>query len=136
MGPNDTDVVRVFTTNAGGGIGDVTFEVGAGAPDFEVRVDAEAGSAVFAGGPQFRTSIVLRDITQNDDIPFAPADFSGNVNSAAWPTAAHTFVYTVTASGLAGRENHICEARAFVVVGITDQDASFATSPTFLLTGP
>ena len=134
MGPNDTELVRVFTANTGATIGDVTFPVNA---DFEVRVDAEAGSAIFASGAAFQTNIVLRDITANNDIPFAPAaGFSGGLNSAAFATAAKTFTYTVAAAGLAGRENHICEARAFLNVGVTNQDSSFALSPTFLLTAP
>lgn len=133
MGPNDTEAVRVFTTNVGGGIGDVTFPVNA---DFEVRVDAEAGSAVFSSAPVFETSIVLLDITAGTFIPFAPAAISGTVNSADWPNAAHTFVYTVDSIDLTGKENHICEARTFLNVGKSNQDSSFQTSPPFLLTVP
>ena len=134
MGPNDAELVRVFTAQVGGIIADVTFPVNT---DFEVRVDAEAGSAIFASGAAFQTNIVLRDITANNDIPFAPAaGFSGTLNSAAFANAAKTFTYAVAAAGLAGRENHLCEARGFLNIGVTNQDSSFAVSPTFLLTAP
>jgi hypothetical protein len=49
----------VFTTQVSG-IADVTFPVNT---DLEVRVDAEAGSAIFASEAVFQTNIVLRDIT-------------------------------------------------------------------------
>ena len=132
MGPNDAELVRVFTANPGDTIADITFPITA---DFQVRVDAEAGSAIFSTGAAFQTGLVLRDITANNDIPFTAAGaVSGSLNSAAWLAKAQTFVYTVATGDLAGRANHICEARSFLGVGVNNQDSSFVASPPFLLT--
>jgi hypothetical protein len=130
--PNDADVVRVFTNEVGEAFADVALPVNA---DFEVTVEAEAGSALLAGGDQFETNIVVQDITANNNIPSAPAaGFSGQIGSAAWPNANQTFRYRVAAADLAGRENHVCQALAWLAVGLNNQDVSFVQSANFILT--
>lgn len=134
MGPNDAELVRVFTREVGAAIADVTFPV---VDDFEVVVEVEAGSAIFGGGTQYETGIVLRDKTAGSVIPTTPAGFGPEGMDGAganWLNQANQFVYTVAATDLAGRENHICEVLAFLKVRVTDPDVSFATSPYFIIT--
>jgi hypothetical protein len=134
VNPNDTNLARVFTARVGAVISDSTFAVN---QDFVVRVEAEAGSTIHGGGGPFETNLVIRDITANNDVPFAPAaGFSGNLATAAWPNLDQTFEYTVAAAGLAGRENHICQVYAFLRVGVVDANASFAASEFFMITPP
>jgi hypothetical protein len=135
VGPNDAELVRVFTT--GDTIGDITFPVGA---DFKAVVEAEAGSAIFGSGAQFKTNIVVRDISANNDIAFTPAagfpaaGTPTSLNSTSWPNQNQKFEYTVASGGLAGREGHVCQVIAFLTVGVTNPDSSFAVSSLFMLT--
>ena len=50
MGPNEADIIRVYTKAAGSTIADVTLD---SAVNAEVVVDVEAGSAVFLSGAQW-----------------------------------------------------------------------------------
>jgi hypothetical protein len=129
VGPNDAEVVRVFTKEPGGTISDETLSVSAG---FDVAVEAEAGSAIHGSQAGFETNIVVRDISANDNIAATPAGgVSGQTAGAAWPNQAQTFAFTVASAALAGRENHIGQVLAYLRVG---QDSSFETSPLFMLT--
>jgi hypothetical protein len=60
----------VYTRETGGPVADVTLDSTA---DFEVVVEAEAGSAIFGTGAQFRTGLLIKDIIDNTNIPFTPA---------------------------------------------------------------
>lgn len=146
MGPNDAELIRVWTRKTGGTVAHLTFPVNA---NFEIVVDVEAGDAMFGGGTEYETGIVLRDKTAGDTIqttpqlaagggvPADPAGFGPDGMDGAgteWLTQANQFVYLVEAADLAGRENHICEVLAFLRVRVTDPDVSFATSPLFILT--
>jgi hypothetical protein len=132
MGPNDAELVRIFTARVGATIADVTFPLNA---DFKIFAEAEAGSAIHGGGGTFVTGIVVRDITKNNDIPStANSTVNGNLASAAWPNFDQKFEFTVAAAALAGRENDVCQVIAFLKVGTNNPDTSFATSPYFMIT--
>lgn len=132
MGPNDVEVVRVFTRRAGATIADVTFPVSA---DFNILAEAEAGSALHGTGAQFATNIVVRDITANTNIPHSPATgFSGAMASAAWQNLDQSFQYTVASADLAGRENHLCQVITYLTAGVSNPDTSFSSSSLFMLT--
>jgi hypothetical protein len=132
-GFNDTELVRVFTREPGDTIADLTLPV---TTDGEVVLEAEAGTAIHSTGAQFNANIIVRDLTANDLIAATPAaGVSGQMNTAAWPALNQTFVFTLPQANLTGRANHICQATAFVTVGIgPNQDVSFAESPIFMLT--
>jgi hypothetical protein len=134
MGPNDTELVRVYTREPGRTIQDVSIPVSA---DGEVVVQAEAGSAIHGAGAQFDTNIVVRDLSANDVIKANPAKgFSGQLKTAAWPKLDQEFVFTIPKANLKGREDHCCQVVAFVTVGFApNQDVSIAESPMFILTG-
>jgi hypothetical protein len=132
---NDAELVRVFTRRVGGAVGDVSFPSNA---DFQVVVEAEAGSALHGSGAQFLTNIVVRDITDNVNIASAPAvGFSGSMGGADWPNLDATFVFTVAAADLgAAKENDVCQVVAFVKAGVVNPDTTFALSPYFMITAP
>lgn len=132
MGPNDVDLTRVFVREPGTTVGDDSI---AAARGLEIVVEAEAGSAIHGQGAQFRTNIVVRDLSANNNIPANPGGgFSGTMATAAWLAFDHQFVFEVPAAALAGREDHLCEVLAFVKAGLVNPDVEFATSYTFILT--
>lgn len=132
MSPNDVELVRVYTKEPGGKISDTTLPVSS---DFEVIVEAEAGSAIHSSGAQFLTNILVRDLSANDIIPATPTQpGSGAMSSSAWPELYRAFLHKVNTADLAGRENHVCQVIAFLNVGVTNPDVSFAVSPFSILT--
>jgi len=112
----------------------ITFPV---TSNFEVMVDAEAGSAIHSSGAQFLTGVLVRDLSANTIIPATPVQASsGALKSNAWPEPYRAFRYTIKAADLNNRENHVCQIIAFLNVGVSNQDSSFALSPLFMLTRP
>lgn len=138
--PNDIDLVRVFTRAAGGTTAETALPFNA---NFEVVVEAEAGSAILATGAQFAITLVVRDLTSGANFVAAPKigsnspaiSTNANLSSAAWPLQNRQFEYTVTAPGAAA-ENHFCEALASVRVGVNNPDVEFASSSLFLMIRP
>jgi hypothetical protein len=134
MGPNDVELVRAYTREPGKQVADITFPV---TSDFEVMVDAEAGSAIHSSGAQFLTGVLVRDLSANTIILATPVQASsGALKSNAWPEPYRAFRYTIKAADLNNRENHVCQIIAFLNVGVSNQDSSFALSPLFMLTKP
>ena len=141
MGPNDVELVRVFTKGSAADIADLTFLAG---DDFDVVVDAEAGQAIHNAGAQFRIFLVVRDVIANDNIvPLAPKagtsspplETPASMSSDVWPRRPRKFEFTVTGGTTAGRANHVCRAIAFLTIGVAgERDASFGISPYFMLT--
>ena len=132
MHPNDAELVRAFTREKGTLIGDITFPV---TDDFEIVVEARAGSTIHALGAHYETRIFLRDLTANVDISIDPlAGYTGNMMDSNWPTLPVQFVYTVQVGDLIGKENHICQVYAFLKVGMIHANVSLAVSPLFMLT--
>ncbi|MEU4513623.1 hypothetical protein AB0G05_29340 [Nonomuraea wenchangensis] len=130
MGPNDAELVQVYTRNLGKTIADVTFDSSA---DFEVVVETEAGAALFTTGGAFTADIVVRDLTANDNIPYTPGPINDNLGKPPWPAQSNAFVFRVRSADLATRKGHLCEVYAYLLVGISNFDSSFARSRTFLI---
>ncbi len=132
MHPNDAELVRVYTREKGTLIGDITFPV---TDDFEIVVEAKAGSTLHGVGAHYETGVFLRDLTANVDIPIDPlAGYTGHMMDPNWPTMPVQFVYTVQAGDLIGKENHICQVYAFLKAGWLHANVSLAVSPLFMLT--
>ncbi len=137
--PNDFDLVRVFTRAVGGATAETALPFNA---NFEVVLEAEAGSALFAGGAQFAIALVVRDLTTNANFTIISGGantplpgVNANLNSLAWPSQTREFVYTVAAPGAAA-ENDFGEVLASIRVGVTNPDIEFATSPLFIMIRP
>ncbi|RMD93736.1 MAG: hypothetical protein D6814_15220 [Calditrichaeota bacterium] len=133
MGPNDAELVRVYTRNPGGAIADVTFPFN---QNIEIVVEAEAGSAIFGSGAGFEVGVVVRDLTDNTIIPTTGA-IADSLSAGAWSTQSTQFTFTISSADLgAAKENHIVEVIAFLRVRVADPDVSFARSPLFMITRP
>ncbi|NIR48740.1 hypothetical protein GWO43_09910 [candidate division KSB1 bacterium] len=139
MGPNDAELVRVFTREVGGTIGDVTFPDN---QDIEIVVEAEVGTALFNTGGAFNFTLCVRDLCTFDLVQArngALADIleqPGTFGAAPWANLAQQFTFVIPASELANRAGHILEILVCLQVGIATVDASFARSPLFHITVP
>jgi hypothetical protein len=134
MGPNDVELVRVWTKDPAKPIQDVTLSITA---NFDVIVEAEAGSTIFKDKAPFQTDIYVRDLSDHTNIPTLPVGgYSGTMNGLAWPANHQVFPpFTIKNTDLTDRANHICQVVAYLTVTTDGEpDVSFAESPIFILT--
>ena len=137
MGPNDVELVRVFTRQPAGATADVTFAVN---QPFQIIVEAEAGATYMLGGAlvnaTYQVGVTVRDLTDGSTIPVtAPIDASGTI-PATWTNApARSFTFNVAAQPQA-KADHCLEVLAFLRVlppATIIPDVSFVTSPLFII---
>ncbi len=135
MHPNDAALAKVYAREVGSTVSDQSFSV---AKDFEIVVEAEAGSTIFDDGGKYRLDVILFDkkAIQNIEVkPEAPPqttdfDGDGNMTDANWDTQAETFVYLVSKDALTGRDGHTCDLSASLQVGGgTEPNVSDALGP-------
>lgn len=138
MGPNDVELVRVFTREVDAPVADITFPY---TSPFEVVVDAEVGSSLHGTGGQFEVGVIVRDLTTGGVLTSAvaaipntpPPGASANFGSAPWSNPGNQkFVYRIQRLPRFD-EDHICEVLAWLRVGIQNPDVSFARSPLFII---
>jgi hypothetical protein len=134
MGPNDAQLVRVFTREAGGAISDETAEKGSA---LDIVVEAEAGFALHSTGGRYEFGIVVRNLTTSSSIH---TDIrSGLFGDANWPAdkLANQFVFTLPAAMVtAALAKNIFEVIAYLMiggVGPTPPDVSFEKSSMFIV---
>ncbi|MCZ6900829.1 MAG: hypothetical protein O7F74_11380 [Bacteroidetes bacterium] len=133
MGPNDAELLRVYTREVGGTIGDISIPFN---EDIEIVVEVEAGSAIFDSRAQFKVGVIVRDLSDNTIIPTA-GEISGALGDEGWETESPQFTFTISSTNLgAAKENHVCEVITYSLIGIATGDASFARSPLFIITAP
>jgi len=135
MQPNDVELVRVYTREPGQVISDITIETG---KDFEVVLEAEAGSAIHGTGGGYTFAITIRDLTRCECI--YSDQLQGLFGDTNWPQLRTQVVFTVIASfpGIP-LEDHIMQVEAVLLtggVGAVAPDASFCTSPKFVFHAP
>jgi hypothetical protein len=131
MGPNDVEIVRVYARNTASPSADPTLNPDEAA---QIVVEAEAGDAVFRIGAPYEVQITVKDLVDGSNLPVAPAGVvTGLLSKAPWDKQQTKFGFDVTAAELAKHKGHQCEVYATVYMGLTDPDASFATSPRFLI---
>ena len=134
VGPNDAQLVRVFTREAGGAVSDTTALSG---KPFEIVVEAEVGSALHNTGGKYEFGIVVRDLTTTSSIHTASE--KGNFGPPNWPgnQLAKQFVFPLAAAKLtAAMATHILEVIAYLKVGgvgTLPADVSFAKSSMFIV---
>ncbi|NIR48737.1 hypothetical protein GWO43_09895 [candidate division KSB1 bacterium] len=146
MGPNDAELVRVYTREIGGTIADVTFPFD---KDIEVVVEAEAGTALFDSGGQFDLRVFVRNLKanggKNDPILVPLKGKSGNADvvqtsgafGSGWDAQATNFIFIIPKSSLGPKkEGAIMEILACLQIGIKRPDVSIARSPLFIIHKP
>jgi hypothetical protein len=131
VGPNDVEIVRVFARNTTSPSADPTLNPKEAA---EVAVEVEAGDAIFRIGAPYEVEVTVKDLFSGTNIPTTTANLvSGLLSQAPWNKQQSTFVFGITAAELDKHKGHQCEVYASVYMGLQDPDASFATSPRFLI---
>ncbi|KAA0932293.1 hypothetical protein [Streptomyces apricus] len=131
MGPNDTEIVRVFARSTASPSADPTLDPKEAA---QIVVEAEAGDAVFRMGVPYEVDVTVKDLVDGTNIPTTPAGaVTGQLSQAPWNKQHSAFVFGVAASELEKHKGHQCEVYATVYMGLQEPDASFATSPRFLV---
>jgi hypothetical protein len=135
MGPNDADIIRVYTREATGEIADNTLDPNV---DAQVVVELESGSAVTFSGAQWQLGIVVKDLVNDGIIPFQlspTTQVTGNLGTPNWPTQSEQFVYTLQAGDLVLHKGNLCQIYAYLLIGVNaaNYDASFVESEPFLV---
>lgn len=98
--------------------------------DFEIVVEAKAGSAVINSGSKYFLRIVVRDLT---DFSVVHTDgLRGNLAFEPWDKPAFSYAFRIPAQG-ATRMYRIFEALAILSIGISNPNVSFAKSPMFVI---
>ena len=137
MGPNDVEIVRVYTRQPKGDIADSTF---ATSEKCEVVVEAEAGSAIWAMGVPYWIGVSVRDLTDNTVKVYSTEEGS-NLGGSKWEKKTYKKVFgpftLKDISGLTKLQGaHCFEVLAYVRAGMQEPDVSFARSPLFMYYEP
>lgn len=130
MGPNDAEIIRVYTRQAGSQVADDTIDSGSNA---EVVIEAEAGSALFSLQAQYHIGLFVLDLITGQQINFTTPLDAGQLGKPRWVNPASQFTYSITSAELTQHKGHLCRAHAYVLIGGSQFDASFAESPVFLV---
>lgn len=132
MGPNNAELVRVFTRQTGAVIADITFPSN---QSFEAIIDCEAGAAIHDTGARYEIKINVIDFSAMRSIVRSSIVAAGSLGDPGWPSQAQQFVFPISAPG-ASNEGHICKIFVSLKVGVANPYASLAESPLFLITSP
>jgi hypothetical protein len=128
---NQAILARVKVTATGGTIEEETIPSNA---DFDVVVEAEAGTNVFNTNQSFKLQMVLTDYTDS----FTTVDLqnqSGNVGVGGWATQEQQFRFAVSALGTP-REDHALRAFAVLQIGTGDPIVDYEEGEVFVVTPP
>jgi len=147
MGPNDAQMVRVFTreyTSPSPEIADYSFPYN---KPIEIVVEAECGDALFDTGGQFKVEVCVRDLCAFEKIklddgasPPGVVDskkIDGNFGGSDWDSLKTYFLFLIPVSELgASKEGAVCEVLATLQLGKARPDVSFAKSNLFMIHKP
>jgi hypothetical protein len=120
--PTMANLVRVFASERGVTIGDVSFAI-TPPPDIDVVVEVEASAAEFEAAAAYRVSGFVRDYQSCNVEPLGPKD--GALGDANWPTRNAEFVFPLPGNILdIAQVNGIVELVASVRVGAAKTGAA------------
>lgn len=133
MGPNEIDLVRVYTAPTGQTVADVT-PLSPGGTSFDVVVEAEAGSARVDGVP-YTLSIFAYDLSSGTS-PAGFGNFSqttqGIVFGSDWPRFQRSFPVNIT--NINAVNGNVMAYVAVLQVGLgVNRVTKFAISPLFII---
>ena len=132
MNANDVKLARVYTREKGGLIFEDTLPSNA---EFEVVVEARAGSALFGTGGSYAFQIFIRDLTANNRIVQKAEIGPGKFGDDNWPEPVLLHSFVIPAQGRK-KEGHVFEVIATLTVGVRNPNVSFAKSPMFMICKP
>ncbi|MER5751690.1 hypothetical protein [Streptomyces sp. NPDC002088] len=134
MGPNDAQIVRVFSREPKGPIADFTLDP---KTDAEIVLEAEAGGTLHQNAGKYIVTLILRDLNDLTAIPArvlnaaTANEVAGNFTDANWPNLPASFVFVIDRAELDARKGHMVQAHGSVLYGTSDPGVTFAVSPQF-----
>ncbi|WP_320783382.1 hypothetical protein [Streptomyces sp. CRN 30] len=134
MGPNDAQIVRVFSREPKGPIADVTLDP---TKDAEIVLEAEAGATLHQNAGKYRVSLVVRDLSDGTGIPAfvtgvaTAGEVQGSFTDANWPNLAASFPFVVSSATLQNHRGHMAQAWGSVLYGTNQPGATFAVGDPF-----
>ncbi|MEV6170992.1 hypothetical protein AB0L99_22505 [Streptomyces sp. NPDC051954] len=134
MGPNDAQIVRVFSREPKGPIADLTLDP---TKDAEIVVEAEAGDTLHQTGGKYSVTLVVRDISDGTAIPATvagapqPNEVKGSFTDANWPNLAAGFDFVISSATLQNHRGHLAQAYGSVLYGTGKPGVTFAVSQPF-----
>src|SRR5271157_2473415 len=129
MGPNDAQLVRVFTRKTDAVIANTAFPYHLA---FEAILDCEAGTAIHATGAQYEIKIDIVDFSAMVSIVRFAMVAAGFLGDANWPTQAQQFVFLIMAPGVLN-EGHVWKIFVSLKIGVTNPHTSLAESQLLLI---
>ncbi|MEV6666759.1 hypothetical protein [Streptomyces nigra] len=134
MGPNDAQIVRVFSREPKGAIADITLDP---KTDGEIVVEAEAGDTLHDGQGKYTVTLALRDLSDGTAVlaqvagAAQPGLVEGSFGDAHWPDLPGRFEFVVSSAELQAHKGHLLQAYATVLYGNKKIGATSAISPVF-----
>ncbi|GAA3973333.1 MULTISPECIES: hypothetical protein [Streptomyces] len=134
MGPNDAQIVRVFSRGLKGPIADLTLNPNS---EGEVVLEAEAGETLHDGGGDYLVTLVVRDLSDGTAIPAQvpnapkPGEVKGRFRDPNWVDLPASFGFVMSSADLKNHRGHLVQAYGSVVYGNTKPGSTFAVSQTF-----
>jgi hypothetical protein len=134
MGPNDAQIVRVFSRQLKGGIADFTLDPD---QDGDVVLEAEAGDTLWDGGGDYLVTLAIRDLSDGTGIPAQVANTSkagevkGRFQDPNWAGLPTSFEFVMSSADLKAHRGHLVQAYGSVVYGNKKPGSTFAVSQPF-----
>jgi hypothetical protein len=121
---NDCDLVRVYVTTPPLAPQNIADDSVKSNQTFNVVVEAEAGSALFAIGGPYKLQYSITDI--NNATAVTTANQGGTFGDANWPTPKMEFVFPPVAAQGAGKQDHVYDVTGVVSANQADPIVEFA----------
>ncbi|MHC3468260.1 hypothetical protein ACYF6T_06075 [Streptomyces sp. 7R007] len=134
MGPNDAQIVRVFSREPNGDIADLTLDPKSNA---EIVLEAEAGRTLHQNAGKYLVSLVVRDLSDGTAIPAQvagapqPGVVEGFFTDPNWKDYPARFTFVVTSADLKNHRGHLVQAYGSVLYGTGDPGATLSISQPF-----
>jgi len=137
MGPNDVEIIRVYTRKKGGLTADREFHH---LEEFQIVIEAEAGSAIYDLGGPYWLGFTVRNLTDSTVKPaIHQVEEDGEFQSPWTPQAYQKVFGPYTLTDLVPwppdtiKGTHCFEVLAYVRAGKKRPDVSTAASPIFVI---
>lgn len=126
--PYSAELLRMFARESGEIIAQDSIPAHAG---FDVVIQAELGTTIFASGSGYKLLVVVLDLT--DGITVTTFKHRGNFGDAFWPGRFLEHPFHLAPQGVA-KQDHIYRAMAALVIGDYNPDVDFHESDLFIIT--
>jgi hypothetical protein len=128
---DDCEIVRVFAQIPPS---TVSAEAIPNNKQFQIVVEAEAGTNLHGGGGDYNLSVVVTDVSAG--VIVANLNQPGNFGDPNWLNPSLSFTFPPIPAQTAAKDDHIYQATSVVRARKKDPIVSFDESPLFVITPP